>query len=392
MVMTSNTSIPASCRPLIRSVLSGNIQIFSATAARIYVAKPDPKKWTDNGLVGALVFLRDIDHNGALFLRLVDMDKESMVWEHEIYLEMEFQEEVPNFYTFASEDCMTALHFLDENEAKEFFEIIKKKRQMYYIHSEEPMSKPSARITKDLIGAPQNFKHVSHIGFNQDSGFDMKNIPSEWQEIIERAGITKEQLDNEDTRQFILDFVRDNLENEQEAPSEEPLSDSMEPISESLESLEIAPPPPPPRTAANKPHVVEESISAKEVSQPPPPPPPAPAPKSLAPPPISIPANRSVSPISKLPPPPPVTDDHDVLMNSIRSAGKAVLKPVEQRALKPISPTAFNSSQSGQDGGSASDNVGSSDLMASLLAKALADRNRQVRGASHESEDDDDAW
>lgn len=356
-------TIPTQCRPIIRGILGNNIQIFSATAAKIYIAKPDPKKWTDYDLVGALVFLKDNNYNGALFLRLVDIDKNSIIWEHEIYTEMIFQEEMSNFYTFASDDCMMAIHFVDENEAIEFFEIIKKKRQLYHAPI-QPDIKADAVITKDLIGAPQQFRHVSHIGFNPGSGFDMKNVPKEWQEIIELAGVTPEQLENEETRQFILDFVRDTLDEPKEAVPSEPIQ--IEPEPPKVPIKEDSPPPPPRKIQPKE----EEPISAP----PPPPPPPLPNPEKLKSPQLDI-------KISKTPPPPirpPIVDDRDKLLNSIRSAGKSMLKPVEQRQL-PSAPT------------SPAGDAASSDLMANLLAKALADRSKLLQGEDNENSDDD-AW
>jgi len=46
------------------------------------------------------------------------------------------------------------------------------------------------------VGKPTGFKQVSHIGWSTDGGFDIKNIPPEWKQIFQKAGIKKKDLEN----------------------------------------------------------------------------------------------------------------------------------------------------------------------------------------------------
>ncbi|KAI8613936.1 hypothetical protein BC830DRAFT_425797 [Chytriomyces sp. MP71] len=57
----------------------------------------------------------------------------------------------------------------------------------------------TGKIDKSMISAPSNFEHLSHVGFNKESGFTAQNIPMEWKAIFAKAGITEEQLQDKKT-------------------------------------------------------------------------------------------------------------------------------------------------------------------------------------------------
>ena len=42
-------------------------------------------------------------------------------------------------------------------------------------------------------------QHLSHIGYDAENGFDVNNIPDEWQKLFDKAGVTKEQLQDKET-------------------------------------------------------------------------------------------------------------------------------------------------------------------------------------------------
>ena len=54
---------------------------------------------------------------------------------------------------------------------------------------------------------PYATRLMSHIGFDMEKGFDLKNIPPEWKHLFEKAGVTEEHLRNQKTTEFIMDFV-----------------------------------------------------------------------------------------------------------------------------------------------------------------------------------------
>lgn len=51
-------------------------------------------------------------------------------------------------------------------------------------------------------------QHVGHIGLGSDTGgFDVNNIPPEWKDLLSKANISPEELQNDESRKFIEDFV-----------------------------------------------------------------------------------------------------------------------------------------------------------------------------------------
>jgi len=58
-------------------------------------------------------------------------------------------------------------------------------------------------VDTKTYGKPTDFKQVSHIGWSNDGGFDIKNIPPEWKQIFQKAGIKKKDMENNP------DFARD---------------------------------------------------------------------------------------------------------------------------------------------------------------------------------------
>ena len=54
------------------------------------------------------------------------------------------------------------------------------------------------------IGAPTNFKHVTHIGWDEANGFEVKNLPEEWKSLFKAAGVKKKDLANKDTAKLIV--------------------------------------------------------------------------------------------------------------------------------------------------------------------------------------------
>jgi hypothetical protein len=53
-----------------------------------------------------------------------------------------------------------------------------------------------------IPGTCHGCRHESHIGWTAEKGFDLTNIPPEWQELFDKAGVTKDQLQDAETQQF----------------------------------------------------------------------------------------------------------------------------------------------------------------------------------------------
>lgn len=252
-------------------------------------------------------------------------------------------------------------------------------------------SRSLGELTADDIGDPTDFQHLAHIGFNSSTGaFDVQNIPVEWKAIFQKAGVTREQLENRETAGFIADFVKQNV------PSG-PVRTTSQTTLNKTTPIKKGPPPPPP---------------IKSIKAPPP------APPSRRPlvvggggsgtgggstntfPTQNIPQIDSVNSISRVPVVPPITtlsesEDENrkqgekssfklpvdagraQLLASIRSAGNISLKHVErEESSSSPAPTTGSEDQS--------------DVMATMLAKALAERNRKL--AHSDSDQSDTDW
>lgn len=58
---------------------------------------------------------------------------------------------------------------------------------------------------------PTNFKHVVHVGWSAQTGFDLKGEEvSGLNTFLEKAGVSEQQLNDRDTRAFIYDFIQHN--------------------------------------------------------------------------------------------------------------------------------------------------------------------------------------
>ncbi|KAI8318325.1 PH domain-like protein, partial [Martensiomyces pterosporus] len=93
-------------------------KILIATIARLFAAHPGKGSWTYTHKFGGLVLVKDL-HNGASFLRIIDMNGTGhrVVWEQELYEGFEFIEQKPYFFTFAGDEYVFGLDFADASEA-----------------------------------------------------------------------------------------------------------------------------------------------------------------------------------------------------------------------------------------------------------------------------------
>jgi P21-Rho-binding domain/WH2 motif len=205
------------------------------------------------------------------------------------------------------------------------------------------------------ISGPTGFRHASHIGWDPDNGFDIRNIPPEWRKLFAAAGVKKSELKDANTAKFIMETVTEALAND-------PNAGPAPPIPTSFGGGPPAPPgrgPPPPPGGG-------------------PPPPPGggpPPPPGGGPPPPSGGAPRS-APVA-----PSGGGDsgpgHGDLLASIR-AGKELKKVDEAEApdLNQLNPAQTNT-------------------LANTLAAAMAGRRHAIQESDDEGGDewdDDDDW
>ena len=102
--MPSTSALTAEEKSKVKSAIpAATNKIFFATIARIYYAYPQPHQWSYAGLQGALAFVLDSKTNITHF-KLVDLDgTRGVIWEHELYNDLELHQDRPFFHTFASD-------------------------------------------------------------------------------------------------------------------------------------------------------------------------------------------------------------------------------------------------------------------------------------------------
>jgi hypothetical protein len=61
------------------------------------------------------------------------------------------------------------------------------------------------------IGMPTNFSHDTHVGWDLERGFEVRNIPPEWKKLFMQAGVKKSELEDPETRSLLLNTVRQSM-------------------------------------------------------------------------------------------------------------------------------------------------------------------------------------
>lgn len=474
------------CQPLVMSV----VQLFQTGA-------PDHGSWKKRD-AGVLVLVKD-NARRSYFFRLYCLSRRQLVWEHEVYSNMEYNTPMPFFHMFEAEDCVTAFNFADVKEANDLNKMLKenmaarqrrrqeRKRQASqntntnsnHLSSTHSISTPQLsngsirssshhrtakgkdkrrqaekkKLSKADIGSPQDFRHVSHVGWNPNTGFDFTDEVegSAMKQFFAKAGVSETQLQDKNTRDFIYDFIKnhggiDRVKDEVQSPDVPLQSPDVPPppvparTVQSNASIRTAPPPPPPPSRNQLPPPPPPSQAAVMAPAPGPPPPPplrtlpqrqdstrgGPAPTPPPPPPMQ----NAVGVPAPPPPPPPMSasspaplapaapaaptvpaapDLRSALMDAIRS-GKA-LKPVtvEEKTRNGSSSDSraelMDQIRQGKELKKAvvpatrplPSNSIPSDSLAVALQRALADRSRAIHSdssgsSSGEDEEDDDEW
>lgn len=86
--------------------------------------------------------------------------------------------------------------------------------------------RPNRKLTKADISTPTNFKHLAHVGWNNQKCFELNSEEvSNLDMFLRKAGVSEQQLNDRDTRAYIYDFIQSHnvldsvkSENEQTTP------------------------------------------------------------------------------------------------------------------------------------------------------------------------------
>ncbi|KAG8234185.1 hypothetical protein J437_LFUL007345 [Ladona fulva] len=215
------------------------------------------------------------------------------------------------------------------------------------------------KITKADIGLPQDFRHVSHVGWDPNRGFDLDNVEDpQLKQFFDMAGVSESQLQDRETREFIYDFinrhggldaVKGDIHATPSPPSGPPPMPTPKPpppvparyVSAPNTSRTTPPPPPPqqppppirtgplpppppppirtlPKAESSPSSGARQTSSGSSpaVAPPPPPPPPPPPLEPPMPPPPPPPPVDGASGNGSLP---PLSDAHSTLMDAIKT-------------------------------------------------------------------------
>nr|XP_049698353.1 neural Wiskott-Aldrich syndrome protein isoform X2 [Helicoverpa armigera] len=497
------------------SLIGPKCQSLATAVVQLFTTEdPSHSKWKKKD-TGVLCLIKD---NGkrSYFFRIYCLYRKAMIWEQEVYLQIEYKNPRPFLHTFEAEEYMAAFNFANENEANILRNILLEKIELRKIRREErrhrsmvsarssgsgpppprqngtlpppppepapspayvpppPQPQPQPvktnhslgsytlksnkkqkgrKLTKADIGVPQNFKHISHVGWDANKGFDLDNAPNadELRSFFTKAGVSETQLQDQETREFIYDFiemhgglpaVKQDLDNVK-APGRgalPPAPGGMAPAAPLAPPAPPAPPvptrspapphppappsrapPPPPARAVPPPPAHRTApprpaqLSSGPPSVPPPPPPgtapPPPPPMSAAPPvapppppPPAPPAPPPAPPMAPATPPPPAeaaaADPRAALMESIRSGSKT-LKRVEPTAKPAVVDDSRSNllseirqgvelrsvSRSGSNSGSERKGARPACGLAEALQRALEERSRAIHSSDSELSD-----
>ncbi|XP_017092829.2 actin nucleation-promoting factor WASL isoform X1 [Drosophila bipectinata] len=492
-------------------LLGKKCQTLNTAVVQIYKTEGSAHAHWKKRHTGVVCFVKDSAIR-SYFMRAYCLIKNELIWEHEIYDDMEVVKSRPFLLTFEGSDGHVGLNFVSEEECDSFFRIVdatietrnrkrqeKRNRQKSQQAPNAPLppvvrepfrpppmqgglsstdsgpvklrnnminsvtltpaptknsflsssfglsshSKDKKRkVTKADISQPTDFKHVSHVGWDADKGFDLSGNENDevLNEFFLKAGVSELQLKDRDTRAFIYDFIQsnnvlasvkqDSVEsptetttrhmpppvpsrqhhqsqngNQRTAPPPPPARQPPPPVPTTVPGASRAPPPPsrPPPISINT-APPPPPVCAPAVAPPPPPPPPPAAAPPPPPPPMpvgEIPVitttqapNQAVRPAA-----PPVAtgpDPRNALMDAIRKG--TTLKKVDTAALSTGSGDSRSDLMSEirqgfelrpaheRELGSQrnSESTGGTDALADALRRALA-----ARGNAMHSDDDD---
>ncbi|KAJ1961369.1 hypothetical protein GGI12_003288 [Dipsacomyces acuminosporus] len=413
-------------------------KILTATIARLFAARPGSPGWTYTHKFGGLVLVKDL-HNGASFLRIIDMNGvgHRILWEQELYEGFEFAEQKPYFFTFAGDEYVFGLDFADSAEAAAFAAKVWGR-----------VSKLSGKRAGGGQALSGRMSSTKSAAKGQSATQKILNLDDDKYRKLVKAlagyNITENMLDDPDTAKFIQKFVSqngsvDNMIRSMQSPKVTSPSPVVQQVPPTPPPTQAPPEPPrqiPPAPPVQTPPPMQTLPPPQAPPQAPPPPPsqappappqappapplPPPAAPPLPPqaPPAAPPLPPQAPPVApplppqappappQAPPAPPgpptssapapalpqMGDSRSVLMASIRGAGGiGSLRKVDTDTSKrssasppiPASKSPGESSPGAKPGGN----------LADALASALAQRNKAIAGESEsEDEDDDDDW
>ncbi|KAJ8682296.1 hypothetical protein QAD02_018088 [Eretmocerus hayati] len=434
-------------------LIGNRCQCLAAGIIQLYLTEPPHNEWIKRS-TGIITLIRDTSKR-SFFLRLYCIQRKAMLWEHEVYNSMEYKAPVDYFHTFEAEDCMAAFNFASETDAIVLRSILVEKlnaraRRRNDRHSKMEMdnqrgvtlprknqsiSTPSLglpnasdsfpngssmsisvnrsmsnismtkikkkkrkqeakkKLTTNDIGLPFDFRHVEHVGTDINN---CRVVDPTLKAFFDKVGIKESHLENEETRDFIYDFIERyggmNAVKKEIIPSPVAQTNPQQQVPKPQPKLE-PPPPVPARTIPVSTNTLSNNPNKILPGAPPPPPMPsfssdpvetldtrgnndlkqAPDPRSMLM--ESIRSGISLKKVNKEETVSPKTDNRSNLLDEIRQG--ITLKPVANEP-RPTSAT-----------------PNETEGLIGALKRALQDRSKAMYSESEDSSefsDNDDEW
>ncbi|XP_026672345.1 neural Wiskott-Aldrich syndrome protein-like [Ceratina calcarata] len=252
-------------------LIGNRCQCLAAGVIQLYLTEsPSHKEWIKK-TTGIITLIRD-NSRRSFFLRLYCLQRKAMLWEHEVYNDMDYKAPLSYFHTFEAEDCMAAFNFANETDAMTLRNILLGKLNDKRIRRQQRRSKMEGetqhsatmpwrnqsntssvafntgstsnllngtpntlgvnrsassssmhktkkkkrektkkKLTKDDIGPPSNFRHLSHMGWNANSKeLEIEKVDPHLKIFLDKAGVSEDQFRKPDMRDFIYDFIDKN--------------------------------------------------------------------------------------------------------------------------------------------------------------------------------------
>src|SRR5438874_5382684 len=104
-----------------RIVSKTTTKIIAAIPTKLYIAHPNPNKWTSTGLEGVLLLTKDI-HQETRHFKLVDISQGAgITWDFEFWKGFVYLRKRPWFHSFEMDGFMGRLSFVHERDGERFY-------------------------------------------------------------------------------------------------------------------------------------------------------------------------------------------------------------------------------------------------------------------------------
>ncbi|XP_076286940.1 uncharacterized protein LOC143212235 [Lasioglossum baleicum] len=250
-------------------LIGNRCQCLAAGVIQLYLTEPPIHKEWIKKTTGIITLIRD-NPRRSFFLRLYCLQRRAMIWEHEVYNAMGYKAPLSYFHTFEAEEYMAAFNFASETDALTLRNILldklnakRHKRQQrrskmeiegqhggtllwrnqsspspvafstgstsnlangtpttigvnrsassssMYKPKKKKRDKTKRRLTKDDIGPPSNFRHLTHLQFSSNNKI-VDPVDPHLKMFLDKVGVSEDQFSNQETRKFIYDFIEQN--------------------------------------------------------------------------------------------------------------------------------------------------------------------------------------